>query len=580
MITDNNWRKLITDNKTKKHLILKLNISGNEKRFATDNISVIDATTKYAVGTVNVTNLSKSLAFTNSSLLGNVFNNDFFRITSTANSPFYKISDPSSATSMSLQKEYLEETSTGNTYEILTDFSTKKFSSGLESISTITSTIDIENMSSSISSIQVSIDGSYRLQDLRDNYILSNVTAELSLWADGQLYQDRLELSKGVMRNISWGDDETPFDFTIIDLRKSLDRKFPSQKITTTNFALASDQVIGNSYPVLYGSVVDSPCYYLGQVNTDHRWLVAGHDMNTITTTLQGTSTFTPSAEGTDTDADGNTYYYVESATDYSEAVVVASGEGVKNGSTFFSNAGEILEDMVTNYSGLESGQIDTTLFGTAKNKLTKWQLSSIFNGHDDSESTVFETIQKRLAPQLPTIPVWRNGKYGIIVIDLDNPVPVIKLKENKNIISRVNNVAETDISLVFNSFEINYGYSARLGDYTKYKKLSSSNSQLLSQSQGKYGLLEAEAINSIDIQEDVTADRLLEFKALLLSDVSLLVTYLCTQEASRVEEGDYVSVTDSDQNWTDKLFICVSRGFNIDTVELGLREIRWTESS
>jgi len=580
MISDNNWVGIIKDSKVTKHLILKMEISGKEQLFATSNLEVIDATTTYKVGTVTVTNLSKSLTFVGSSLLGNVEDGGLFRITSNPNAPFYETNAPTTNTALALKTEYLEATESAKTYEVLTDFVIKKFKAGLGSTGNIVSSIDLDTLTSRISSIKLSIDGSHALQNLRTTFVLTNMTAELGLWVEGMLYQDRLQLGEGVIRNISWGDTETNFTFNLLDLRKNLDRKFPSVRITSENFSGANAQVIGNSYPVLYGSVIDSPCFYIGQPDTDHRWLVAGHDINGISTARHNGSTFSPSDSGTATDGDGNTYFFIESASDFSTEAVTVDANGTKDGSSFFSNAGEIIEDIVTDFSGLDSGQIDSGAFGTAKNKLAGWSLASIFNGAGKTEATVFDTIQRRLAPQLPIVPVWRNGKYGIIVIDLDNPVPIIKLKRNKNIIARSGLVTETDVTKVKNSFEINYGYNPRLGQYTKYKKLDNTGSRLLQISQDRYGLLEAPVLNANDIQSNTTADRWLEFQAILRSETLIIITYDCTHEASIVEEGDMVSVTDVDQSWTDKFFICIQRSFNLESVKLTLREIRWTEST
>ena len=577
MITDNNWFDSIKDPKVQKYFLLKLNITGREKLFATDTISIMDVKSSYKTGVVTVTNLSKSLTFIDSSLLGNVSEGDFFRITSIANKPFYKIDAPLTNTTINLKDVYREANGSGQRYEILTNVDVKKFLAGLFIKTEIVSAINLDTLTSVISSISIEIDGKQRLQDLRDSYVLSNMKAEFGLIAEGQTYQDRLQLGEGVIRKLSWGDDETPFRFSLIDSRKNLDRKFPSIKVTSSNFSEASSSIIGNSYPVLYGSVIESPCYYLGTVDTDHRWLVAAHDMNALSKAYHNGTEFTPSAKGTATDGDGNTYYYIESSSDYSAQKVTIDGNGTKNGSTYFSTGGEVIEDLITNYSGLSSGQIDTELFGTAKSKLSNWIISSIFNGFGKSEATIFNTIQKRLSDQLPIIPMWRNGKYGIIVIDFDTPISVINLRMDKNIISRVGNIIETDIAKVRNSFEINYGFNPRINAYTKYKKLSTSNNKLLELSQNRYGLLEAPIINSIDIQEDSTANRLLEFKAKLLSEVKLIVTYLCKPDVSIVEEGDFVSVTDSAQGWTDKYFICISRRFTIETIKLTLREVRWT---
>lgn len=574
MITDHNWVEVIKDPKCQKNFILKMRITGQEKYFATDTLSVMDVTSSYKTGTVTVTNLSKALTFADSSLLGNVEGGDYFRITSTANSPFYKIKVCSTNFTVTLIDYYKEATGVGLRYEILTDFEIRKFLAGLFITAEISSSINLDTLSSVISSISIGIDGKQRLQDIRATHVLSNMTAELGLIASGQTYQNRLQLGEGAIRKLSWGDDETPFKFSLVDLRKNLDRKFPSLKITSENFSSSSG--IGNSYPVLYGSVVESPCYYIGQVVTNYRWLVSGHDMNAINTAYHDGASFNPTDEGTATDGDGNTYYYIETDQNYTAQKVTISGNGVKNVDTYFSTAGEIIENIISNYSGLDSGQIDSTAFGTAKNKLGNWIISSIFNGYGTSEATAFDTIQKRLSPQLPIIPVWRNGKYGIIVIDLDNIVPICNLRMDKNIITRVGNISETDVSTVKNSFEINYGYNPRLQQTTKYKKLSSSNNKLLQLSKDKYGLLEAKAITSTDIQDDSTADRLLEFKAKLFSEVKLLVTYLCKPEASIVEEGDFVTVTDSLQGWTNKYFICIGRKFTIDTVKLTLREVRW----
>lgn len=308
-----------------------------------------------------------------------------------------------------------------------------------------------------------------------------------------------------------------------------------------------------------------------------NRYMVSQRIIESVDSLQHNNSSFSATDQGTDTDLNGNTYSYIETGVDsFEDQKVVVTGKGIEGSDEIaFKDIAEIVQDIFLNFSGFTASELDEAAFETAKALLSQWKVGTIFNASGTGDSFLFETLNQRISKQFPVVLLQREGLQSIQVIQFDNIFPVLKLRRNKNIIRTVVNPHESDIDNVKNKFSINYKYNPLTNQFDGYKFKDATNNSLCSLSQNKFDFSEAKPILAIDIVSDIVADLLLDFFVLRDAFVHLLITYECTLDASEVEEGQWVSVTDDRYGFTDKLFMVLSKTYSkeLNSVVLSLRE-------
>jgi len=122
--------------------------------------------------------------------------------------------------------------------------------------------LDLLNRSGNIPNFDVEIWNEERFQELREYSPLTNADAEISLWAEGLTWEERLIAIDGKVRNPSWRTPSDPFKFTILSKRIFADQEFPPRTVDEVKWPNARSSAIGQPYPVIYGfrSVVRSLC--------------------------------------------------------------------------------------------------------------------------------------------------------------------------------------------------------------------------------------------------------------------------------------------------------------------------------
>jgi hypothetical protein len=264
--------------KTKIHLLLTLNIEGNEfyftdSKLSQKNVNVLNVLGSYFLGNATFTNASKTITGSGGTLFTeNVFANDFITNTDNNDGLWHKISTVDNDTQLTLIDNFPEASATNANYKVANDFRILNFKSGFTLRSRISTRIDLKNMSSPLFKARCSINGEEGLQDLRANFTLTNGTAELALWIDGLSYQDRLVVGSGLIRNPQWGRSFELFNFDIIDSFFKKDRKFPPERIDFGNFPKSTN--VGFAYPILYGNFFNSPAYDMGNFFTNRQNLL------------------------------------------------------------------------------------------------------------------------------------------------------------------------------------------------------------------------------------------------------------------------------------------------------------------
>ena len=151
--------------------------------------------------------------------------------------------------------------------------------------------------------------------------------------------------------------------------------------------------------------------------------------------------------------------------------------------------------------------------------------------------------------------------------------------------IARESVVTYEDADKVANTVQLRYGYSPQLDDYTREMwavgdpasrprglrfggasslNLSYWSDPILARSTVRYGV-RRDALETAIVHDDLTASRVLAWRSRRWALPSRVVEYSAPQTYGWVEPGDYVTVTDPDLAWTERLCLVQSRAWAAD---------------
>ena len=276
------------------------------------------------------------------------------------------------------------------------------------------------------------------------------------------------------------------------------------------------------------------------------------------------------------TDGEANSVYLATFSDNLGEGTdVYADDQGkVDSDGNLIENPAEVIENIASLHTGLTADFLDSAAFGRAKSKLSSWKFASIFQGSGSTKGTAFSTISQRLIRQLPLIPVWRENTYSIEYIDYDREDVSAYLSRSRNIIQLVGRIREGPIEDIANTFKIKYGYSQIEGRFLKYSERSPANSSRCKLSRNKYGEREYPTLEAYDIQDDATAEYLLNYLERTYTEPPVMLTYELTKDQSFLEANRLVCVIDSNQGWDDKKFLIEQIKFPGESVLADLRSV------
>jgi len=135
------------------------------------------------------------------------------------------------------------------------------------------------------------------------------------------------------------------------------------------------------------------------------------------------------------------------------------------------------------------------------------------------------------------------------------------RLRLGRNLINRVGDVTEGRTEALANKLEITYQYDAYLGKFRSYRCVDDSNNNRCKLSNNRYGMRQWQqrVVPLMDVQEENTADQIINWVVHAYSEIPLKAKYLATRDVLRYSPGDYMEITDENMGWTNKKFLIES---------------------
>jgi hypothetical protein len=232
----------------------------------------------------------------------------------------------------------------------------------------------------------------------------------------------------------------------------------------------------------------------------------------------------------------------------------------------------------------LTEQDVDHARVNLAREQLRAFQVSTYL----DEPVTVAEYIREVILDIVPvSMTVGPRGVYPLVWrwdATVDDAVATWDLTTDLDI-ARESVVTYEDADKVANTVQLRYGWAPRAEDYTREMwavgdpasrprglrfggaaslALSYWSDPILARSTVRYGV-RRDALETAIVHDDLTASRVLAWRSRRWALPSRVVEYSAPQTYGWVEPGDYVTVTDPDLAWTERLCLVQSRGWAAD---------------
>lgn len=386
---------------------------------------------------------------------------------------------------------------------------------------------------------------------------VATMEGELSLYINGN-YEDRIILASGRLQRLKWAYEGESMSASLLvnPFRYGARVPNPMLRVTTAAFASATDDVLGVGYPLIFGSpgTSDKPSHPAIRISAT-QVLVAGHHVpETVCSLWNRTTGVTASPSVTNTtDALGN-------------AVALATYTAAEGDEVWVSGLSGVLSnpaDMIANL--LDLAGIPYVSPVGLRGHLEPYRLGFVLN----EQTECWNLMQDRILPLLPLSYQLVGG--DTVEFQYIKPLPVINdvvayidVQRGDACLLDSPEVVENDLA---NRITVRYAPDASLSGVDQSIALTGfdegsgvTNNQLVSPdanadySQSRLGVFERE-ISTDAVWDRATAGRLAYDQLELYGFPPIVATYQLLENLAWVRPGDIISITDSDFNWTNKLF-------------------------
>lgn len=243
-------------------------------------------------------------------------------------------------------------------------------------------------------------------------------------------------------------------------------------------------------------------------------------------------------------------------------------------------HAGDFIAWLLT----LTEQEVDHGRVNLAREQLKAFQVATYI----DEPVTVADYIREAVLDVVPvSMMVGPKGVYPLVwrwdATSID-AVAMWDLTTDLDI-ARESVVTYEDADKVANTVQLRYAYSPQLDDYTREMwsvgdpasrprglrfggasslNLSYWSDPILARSTVRYGV-RRDALETAIVHDDLTASRVLAWRSRRWALPSRVVEYSAPQTYAWIEPGDYVTVTDPDLAWTERLCLVQSRAWAAD---------------
>lgn len=451
---------------------------------------------------------------------------------------------------------------------------------------TIGSSYTIGSGDASQRSISLTLDG--RLIDalsiINKGRTIAGV-GQICLQVNGFDYANRLVLLDGIMSGgIDFGFKDEPISLTINDPVVSKDRIAPQYYITKEDFPNMPDDQIGQKFPIIVNGfsggvplirILKTSSYEYGCTFV----VCFGHLANVNAISIEGVDIQKQDVERgwsvqRKTTQSGIPYTAVDFVFPASVTIEGDLGPNTSDSSARYGlwpdsvsvyakvdvndsekkNILEIIIHLILENTNFTHDDIDWNLYGKSLSKMINVDTQVLINGSDsDNSGTILDYIQSTLLKSLPMVNICFNGVgIGILYTDRRISTYIIDMVKGQNLlIDRVSSIKETNISEVYNSFNLKFDFDAEKNNYKQSIVIDASNNRYCKLSEEIFGKREYEIIESVTIFEEQSANYVLNWLAAHNSLPRYEVQYNVIASAiSYLDVGDNVSITDDELGW------------------------------
>ena len=454
---------------------------------------------------------------------------------------------------------------------------------------------------------------------IEEGHDLAGCVVELAQLADGDAWTARRPFARGRLVEPQYGAQGEGVQASIEQDVLTDESEIRTVSVTPLAFAFAAQAVTGLEYigstnpnfdatasvvlPVVLGTpgngltpgtIATRVETFRVPATTDYYflWMIAGHAVDATTVTLRATDgTEATFPVLTCTLDSGEVVSFV---SDFVGVAVPTWTNTTESAVVIWNDGGGLIDQSIgpLRYAGdylawllsLTEQEVDYARVNLAREQLRAFQVSTYL----DESVTVAEYIREVVLDIVPiSMTVGPRGVYPLVWrwdATVDDAVAAWDLTTDLDI-ARESVVTYEDADKVANTVQLKYGWAPRAEDYTREMwavgdpasrprglrfggaaslALSYWSDPILARSTVRYGV-RRDALETAIVHDDLTASRVLAWRSRRWALPSRVVEYSASQTYGWVEPGDYVTVTDPDLAWSERLCLVQSRAWAAD---------------
>jgi hypothetical protein len=470
---------------------------------------------------------------------------------------------------------------------------------GLQEEPTITTQYSLGEGQPSQRNFTLTIDGRKinALNILKSGNFISGIS-EVSLQVQNGIYENRLILIRGeTSSSINFGVKEEMIELQISDIDLSKDRIVPEFVINNEDFIALPDGFQGYRYPVFKDQCnCGIPCIRTSNFEWGAVFIIGyGHNIGVKEVLLNGISvpasdmqrgwSIIKSVSSSGVPYTGIEFVFPTDTVenifgDYQTAGEPWSSSDTVYAKTYSLNGNnrsllQIIRELLITNTSLGLDIIDEDLFSKSQSKTPYLKAEFLINASGSNATKAIEYIQSTVCTSFPMLSmVYSDRGVGPVITDRRfSRLAQHFIVGNSEILDRSTGITEKSKSELYNSFTLRYAYDAANDSFTKTIVRNSNNSLLCEVSENRIGKKDYDIIDSIIIQDDSTAQYVVEWLSDHYSLPSYYIEYECVPSILfRLKIGDNVSITDDELSFDKEVATIEKLEYSKGKITLGLR--------
>ena len=419
--------------------------------------------------------------------------------------------------------------------------------------------------------------------------------AEVCLQVQNGIYENRLILMRGEMSSsIIFGVKEEMIELQLSDINLNKDKIIPEYLVLETDFPSIPDDSKGVRFPIIKDNCSCSvPCIRTSMFEYGPTFIVGfGHDLNVVDVLLNGISVPSSDLQRGWRMFNANTLSgipytalefvfpvssvlpdgtQVEGQAWSSSDSVYAKIDGARSRSII-----ALIRELIIEGTTFGADIIDEDLFSRSESKVPNLQADLLINGSSNNEATkALEYIENTICTSFPMFSMmYSNNGIGIVVVDRRSNRYINKfIVGSSEILDRSTGISELARESLYNSFTLRYDFSAVDDTYRKTVTRNASNSLVCKVSENRIGKRDYNVIDSVIINNDSTAQFVIEWLADHFALPSYYVEYECISSIYlTLKVGDNILITDHEIGFVEEKATVEKLEYIKGKVTLGVR--------